>query len=375
MNRRVVRYALHLLILLGLLPGLTGCTNPLSRSLPSEEAPVANEITIYTPMTSDRIAPYLQLFSAEHPDIQVNVVFIATGNMLDRLLAEQEAPQADIVWGLSVTVATLLQWHDLITPYSPEGVERIYTQFRDTERIPNWVGFGAWMSVFCVNPALLAEHQLPRPETWENLFDPIYAGHLALPSPTTSGTGAMIIDSILDRHGAIKGWNHLDALDSNVKVYTITNSRPCEMVADGEVAVGASAELAPIELAASGKPIETIFPTGGTGWDIEANALVRRDDTKDAAKVFLDWAISDDAMREYGKTRSLLAMDLDGYVPPYRFPQEPLALIYDKDFPWASANRDRTVAEWVSRYGAKIEQGASDGEQDISIDQYLRETK
>ncbi|MGO0807238.1 hypothetical protein ACTPEF_25395, partial [Clostridioides difficile] len=34
-------------------------------------------------------------------------------------------------------------------------------------------------------------------------------------------------------------------------------------------------------------------------WDLEANALVKKDNIKKEAKLFLDWAISDSAMDRY----------------------------------------------------------------------------
>ena len=137
------------------------------------------------------------------------------------------------------------------------------------------------------------------------------------------------------------------------------------MAADGDVAIGVSTELAPVELIAQGKPIEMVLTTGETGWDIEANALVRKDQArrrdrrmKDAAKTFLDWAISDQTMELYGESRIILSMPIENHFPPPGFPEEPLTLLFDKDFPWASANHDRILAEWTKRYGSKMEEAA-----------------
>jgi iron(III) transport system substrate-binding protein len=358
LTKKSLQFKSQLLLSLILLLGLAGCTNPFNSTPTPEEADVNGTITIYTPMATDRTTPYLRVFKARYPDIQVNLVTLSTGDVLSHLLDEREAPQADVVWGMSATILALSQWEDILIPYSPEGLDRVYSQFRDTDTPPYWVGFAGWMSALCVNTGRLEELGLPKPESWSDLFDPIYAGEIALPGPVESGTGYLIVDAILERFGEVKGWENLDALHENTKVYTVSNARPCQMAADGEVAIGISTELTPVELIAQGKPIEMVLPPGETGWDIEANALVRRDEVKDAAKTFLDWAISDQTMEIYGESRIILAMPVENHFPPPGFPDEPHSLLFDKDFPWASANYDRILAEWTRRYGEKMEESA-----------------
>ena len=46
-------------------------------------------------------------------------------------------------------------------------------------------------------------------------------------------------------------------------------------------------------------PVEVVFPEEVPGWDLEANALMAKDEINPAAYTFLDWAISDDAMDLY----------------------------------------------------------------------------
>lgn len=356
--KKLLGHGTHLLFSLVLLWGLAGCTNPLDRLRTPDNTDATGEITIYTPLDTGRATPYLRVFSTKYPDIQVNLVTLSTDDILHHLLAEREDPQADVVWGMSATILALSQWEDVLMPYSPEGVDRVYAQFRDTDTPPHWVGIAGWMSALCVNPERLEKLGLPKPESWSNLFDPIYAGEIALPSPTESGTGYLIVDAILERYGEVKGWENLDILHENTKIYTITESRPCQMAADGDVAIGVSTELTPVELIAQGKPIEMVLTPRETGWDIEANALVRKDQAKDAAKTFLDWAISDQTMELYGESRIILSMPIENHFPPPGFPEEPLTLLFDKDFPWASANYERIIAEWTRRYGSKMEEAA-----------------
>lgn len=48
-----------------------------------------------------------------------------------------------------------------------------------------------------------------------------------------------------------------------------------------------------------GAPIEAILPTEGSGWDMEATAIVKGTKKLDAAKTLADWAITKQANELY----------------------------------------------------------------------------
>jgi len=97
-----------------------------------------------------------------------------------------------------------------------------------------------------------------------------------------------------------------------------------------------------------------VFPKEGSGWDLEANALVKKPAVKAGAKTFLDWAISDGAMKEYAKSFALVTVPTDQPVPE-GYPKDPRKQLIKNDFNWAAKNRDRILDEWNRRYGAKSE--------------------
>lgn len=174
-----------------------------------------------------------------------------------------------------------------------------------------------------------------------------------MPSPMTSGTGYLIVQGILQIFGQINGWDYLDLLDKNVVTYTRSGSQPCKMAAQGEVAIGISFGAKGVAEKQENPALEVIFPTEGSGWDINANALIKKDEIKPGAKTFLDWAISDSAMKVYARRTAVLAVALEDDPPPKEFPEDPLAQLLDKDFPWAAANRRNLIEEWGLRYDKK----------------------
>lgn len=175
-----------------------------------------------------------------------------------------------------------------------------------------------------------------------------------MPNPASSGTGFLSVSAILQMMGEEEGWDYLDALHANIAQYTHSGSKPCRMAGAGEYPIGISFGYRGIIQKQEGEPIEVVFPAEGSGWDMEANALVKKDAIKPAARTFLDWAISDAIMREYATSFAITSVTTDVSIPA-GFPQDPLAQLIDNDFAWAASNREAILAEWTERYDAKSE--------------------
>lgn len=321
-----------------------------------EESAAADsgEITIYTALEDDQIEGYLKVFNEAYPNIKVNTVRDSTGVITARFLAEKDNPQADVVWGLAATSLLVADQEGMLEPYAPAGLDRIDAKFRDPNNPPHWVGNDVWMSAFCVNTVEMEKLKLTMPTTWEDLLKPEYKGHIVMPNPNSSGTGFLSVSAILQMMGEEKGWAYLDKLHENMGQYTHSGSKPCKMAGAGEYAIGISFDYRALTQKADGEPIEAVFPKEGSGWDMEANALVKKATINPAAKTFLDWAISDSAMKEYAQSFSITGAKTDVPVPA-GFPGDPQAQLIKNDFVWAAANRDAILAEWLKRYDAKSE--------------------
>jgi iron(III) transport system substrate-binding protein len=312
-------------------------------------------ITVYTALEDDQIGGYLESFKAQHPDITVNIVRDSTGIITAKLLAEANNPQADVVWGTAASSLLVAEEKDLLEPYAPAGLEAVNARFRDDANPPKWVGIDVWMSAFCVNTVESEKLGLPIPKGWADLANPIYKGHIVMSNPASSGTGFLSVSSILQNSPTEEeGWAYLDKLHANVAQYMHSGSRPCKAAGAGEFPIGISFDYRAVKQKNDGEPIEPVFPVEGSGWDVEANALIKKAEIKDAAKTFLDWAISPEVMAKYAESFSITSVKTD--VPlPEGFIADPEAQLAENDLRWAAANRDRILEEWTKRYDAKSE--------------------
>jgi iron(III) transport system substrate-binding protein len=367
-NKKWLRFSLSLLSAFLLTVFVTACvqtqtpenkaqtTTSTSATKSAEVAkPATGGITVYTALEDDQLSEYLPLFQKQYPDIKVNKVRDSTGVVTAKLLAEKDNPTADVVWGLAASSLLVADKQGMLEPYAPKGLDAVQPMFRDSQNPPHWVGIDAWESAFCVNTVEAGKKNLPIPQSWADLIKPEYKGQIVMSNPASSGTGFLSVSVILQMMGDAEGWKYLDALHENIAQYVHSGSKPCKLAGSGEYAIGISFGYRAVKQKNGGEPIQPVFPKEGSGWDVEANALVKKANINPDAKTFLDWAISPEISKKYAKNFPLTAVKTDVPIPA-GFPEDPLKQLSTKnDLKWAAANRDTILAEWTKRYDSKSE--------------------
>ncbi len=243
----------------------------------------------------------------------------------------------------------------LLTPYAPAGLDRILPQFKSDRNPPTWVGIDAWETAFTVNTEELAKLGLKAGDikTYKDLLNPKLRGQIVMSNPSSSGTGFLTVSALLQLNGkdTEAGWDYLAALDKNVAQYVHSGSKPAKMAAAGECAVGISFGYAGLSQKKKGAPVEIIFPAEGSGWDLEANALMKKPQISPAAKTFLDWAVSDSAMELYRRNYPIVATGVkEGYEG---IEGDPIKQLIANDFAWAAGQRDSILKKWAEKFDGK----------------------
>jgi iron(III) transport system substrate-binding protein len=330
-----------ILVLLALLI-FVGCRKPLPQS----------HVVVYTALEPDETDKMVAEFEAGHPDIKLDVVHESTEAITAKLLAEAANPQADAVWALDITSLLLADDKGLLEPYKPVGTDQVSEEFKDTRKVPHWVGVDACMTALVINTVEIAKSNVPRPQSYTDLIKPIYRDMITMPDPDKSSAGFLTVSGIMQYMGEDAGWIYLEQLNQNIAAYTATASAPVDMAGTGEHAIGISFDFRAMEAKTADGPLEIVFPKERSGWEMQANALVQKPNINPSAKIFLDWAISAPAFKEYGQHFILLSNP--AYMhPPDGFPMHPKDVMIKNDFSWASQNRGKILAEWSRRFGSK----------------------
>jgi iron(III) transport system substrate-binding protein len=325
-----------------------GCTKKTDSS--AED----NSIIVYTALENEQVDKYLKSFYSAHPDVKVTVVRDSTGIITAKLLAEGAATPADLVWGTAVSSLLVLDSKDMIEPYKPAGFDRVLPMLKDANNPPKWVGIDAWEAAFVVNKAELAKLGIEKIESYDDLLDPRLAGKVIMSNPASSGTGFLMVSGVLQLFGADKGWKYLDELDKNIAQYTHSGSAPAKRAAAGEFVVGISYGYAGVAQLKKEMPVDVVFPVEGSGWDVEGNALIKKAAVKNAAKLFLDWSLSDEFMNILKEDYAITGVEvereaLEGYS------KNPLEQLIENDMYWAAENRDAILKDWSAKYEGKSE--------------------
>ncbi len=313
----------------------------------------SNEVVIYTALEEDETADYLALAEKELPDLNIKWVRYSTGELAAKLMAEKNNPQADLVWGTAVTVVGGMK--SLFEPYKAKGWDAIPAEFKD----PNgyWTAIDMFVAAFCVNTDRLAKKGLDMPTSWADLTKPEYAGEIIMPNPGSSGTGYLQVSSILlwkgIKDGNEAGWDFLQKLHKNIVEYTNSGSAPAKIASKGEITIGASFGYRVAKQMDSGYPVQIVFPAEGSGYELEANALIKNAKNPENAKKFLDWAISKNAMSAYSKYKLMVTLPGIESKSEIPLPASKDVKLFNMDFDWASENKTAVVDKWTSLFEDK----------------------
>lgn len=314
----------------------------------------ADTITVYTALENEQLDPYKKGFEADNPGTTIQWVRDSTGVVTAKLLAEKANPQADIVWGVAASSLFILKAEGMLLPYKPKGFEALKASFRDSDNPPQWTGMDAWVAAICFNTAEAAKKNLPKPASWEDLLKPVYKGQVVMPNPNSSGTGFLDVSGWIQTMGDKKAWDFMDKLHDNIAVYTHSGSKPCKMAAAGEYAIGISFELPGAEQKTKGAPLDVIMPKEGSGWEMEATAIVKGTKHLEGAKKLADWAATKKANEAYNKFYAVVAYPgVNAPIP--NMPADLESHMIKNDLLWAAKNREAILKEWQKRYDSKSE--------------------
>jgi iron(III) transport system substrate-binding protein len=310
-------------------------------------------LTVYSSLDEDQAKALIKGFETKHPQVKVNAIFGSTAPIIARVIAESAAPQADIIMGNAVSALMAADSRGLLLAYKPANYDKVSSVMRDNRAEPVWVGIDAWASSLCFNTVEAAKKNIPAPKSWADLANPVYKGHITMPSPLSSGTALLAVNGWLTAFGEKGGWEFMDKLHENISKYGHSGSAPCRQSASGETIIGISYATPGVKAINEGAPIQIILPSEGLGWEIEATAIVKGAKNLADAKLLADWVSSREAAQISANFLPITAYD-DIQVLPKNYPADEKAKLLTMDFGKLAASREAVMAEWQKRYGTKV---------------------
>ncbi|HHY53103.1 MAG TPA: ABC transporter substrate-binding protein [Clostridiales bacterium] len=307
--------------------------------------PAYKELTVYSAMPDSELPTYFNAFQ-EDTGIKINYVRLSAGEMMARIAAEKDNPQASIMHGGSSDTYIAAMKEGLLEPYQSPELANVPEQYKDAEGVWNPIYVGA--IAFACNSEWFEEHNLEYPKSWEDLTKPEFKGQISMAHPSTSGTSYTVLATIVQLYGEEKAWDYLERLNANVRQYTKAGAAPPMEVGLGEAAIAITFSHDGLKPAMEGYPVELSFPEEGTGFEVGAVALIKNGfpEEQENAKRFIDWCVSVRGQELYIDSASnrlpvnINANYADGLVSLDQLP------IIDYDAVWAGNNKARLVEEF-----------------------------
>ena len=110
------------------------------------------------------------------------------------------------------------------------------------------------------NTRYLAANQLPAPKQWVDLARPVYFGHVAMSSPSRSGTTHLTVETMLQGEGWEKGWSQLLQIAGNCAAITERSFGVPDGVNNGQFGIGLVIDFFGLAGKYSGFPVEFAYP-------------------------------------------------------------------------------------------------------------------
>lgn len=324
--------------------GAAGCAAMISAGLMGA-AWAADPMTVYCPMSEDDCGAVLRAFETDTGH-GANFVRLGAGEILARIRAEQANPRAALWLAGAADIFIQGANEGLLAAHDSANIDRVSDAHRDPDSF--WTPIALSPIAFAYNAQYLAELGVEPPTSWEDFADPAYAQAVALAHPAASGTAYVSFATMVQIYGEERAFEILGGIDANVLQYTRSGSAPSRMAASGEVAIAMAFTQDLEAMLAQGFPIGVSFPEEGTGFEINAAAMIANapESQQEAARAFLDWVLSDQGQQAMGATYR------GSVVPGFDNPLLQIELgavkLIDYDSRWAGENRSRLLARYES---------------------------
>lgn len=242
-------------------------------------------IIVYASSEQFRNDAMQEQLNEKFPHLNVRVMYTPTAKAAAKLSVEKEGTDADIIVGLETSYLSKIV--DSLADISGYSKLDFLDELAPSQQDNKYVVWERQAGAFVINPEILEKHNLPKPESYEDLLDPIYKGYIAMPDPKSSGTGYFFYKNLVNTKGEKAALEYIDALSKNVKQFTESGSGPIKLLNQGEIAVGLGLTFQAVNYINNNVPFEIVFPQEGSPYSLTGTALIKgRENNEDVVKVF-----------------------------------------------------------------------------------------
>ena len=313
-----------------------------------EAAKAEGELVVYGSCEEEYLAAACKNFE-KLTGIKVSYQRLSTGEVQAKIEEENGNPSADVWFGGTTDPYNVCAAEGLLEAYDAKNAVHIT---KDAYKNPDGLWYGIYTGIlgFMVKTEELDRLGLEAPQDFADLLKPECKGLIWLSNYQTAGTAKLVINTMIQKLGHDEGIQYLCDLDKNIEVYTKSGSGPSKNVGIGECVIGIGFLHDGItQILDNGYDnIELIIPSSGTTCEIGATAIFKGAKHPNAAKLWIEYALSPDCVNLAKDNGSYQFLVIDNAEQPQAaidFGLDPNNVI---DYDWDDAtNNIKTYVEEV----------------------------
>ncbi len=324
-------------------------------------AQAEGELVVYGSCEEEYLAAACRKFE-ELYGIKVTFQRLSTGEVQAKIEEEKGNPSADVFFGGTTDPYNMLASEGLLESYDAKNAAHITKSvYKDKNNC--WFGIYTGILGFMYNIDELKRLGLEPPKDFADLTKDEYKGLIWLSNYNTAGTAKLFLNTVIQKYGHDEAMKYLVALDKNIEVYTKSGSGPSKNVGTGECVIGIGFLHDGItQIVDNGYAnIGLIVPSSGTTFEVGATAIFKGAKHMNAAKLWIEYALSPDCVnqaKDYGSYQFLVLDNAEQPEIAYEFGLDPSNVI-DYNFDDATANTKQYVADVME---ALTKSGAATGD-------------
>ena len=249
--------------------------------------------------------------------IDVQAQRLSTGEVAAKIEEENGHPSADVWFGGTTDPYNVTSSKGLLEQYEPKNASHLISdKFKSTNK--DWYGIYKGILGILYDKEELQRLKLDVPQDYKDLIDPKYKGLIWSSNYNTAGTAKLIINTVIQKYGHDQGIQYLVDLDKNIAQYTKSGSGPSKAIGAGECTIGIGMlhdgiyQIVDQEHENVGLQI----PSSGASYEVGATAIFKGAPHPNAAKLWIEYALSPACVDLAQKNGSYQFLVLDNAKQP-----------------------------------------------------------
>jgi iron(III) transport system substrate-binding protein len=258
----------------------------------------ARKLLIYTPHGQAQLRDFIASYKQQRPDTEIQFLDMGSREILERVRAERNRPQADLWWGAAHTTFQTAADENLLASYRPSWSDKAPPSSHDVQY--RWCGIYETPEVIVYNSEAVRAEDAPR--DWDDVLDSRWRDKVLIRNPNPSDSmraifGAMIWRFYKDTGSPEKGYDWLRNLDKNVHEYTADGTLLMQKVArrEGLISLWNMPDVL-LYKEQRGFPLAYVLPTSGTPVIMDGIAVVRGAPNEEEAQRFYEFVTTPDSL-------------------------------------------------------------------------------